>query len=174
MKTENLCTALALRDFGFDSCDLFSDPETKSLMQSKLYLAQNLGLLLGLDFKWCMVSVYSGDLTTIAQEIRQSGYASIEHIKFKSKYQKIIFCVNEMDKQLLPPISRLNTVCIYSLLASVSYSIEHKHASLDDIIGDFTESNPYFLKEQIKIAYAIYTNVKNKLTTEREQDDLTR
>lgn len=92
-----IATAIALRDLHCFSYDTIND---RILLQTKIYLAQEAGLLLGYRYSLGIYGPHSTDLTDVGYEIIPEGGESIEGKRFKEPYARMIKGVNDLEFEI--------------------------------------------------------------------------
>lgn len=152
-----IATAIALRDLHCFSYDTIND---RILLQTKIYLAQEVGLLLGYRYSWCIHGLYSTDLMDVAYEIIPKGSKSIEGKRFKEPYASMIKRVNDLEFKIKRHKLEISVVHWYELVAIVAYWYKHGKKTKETIVENIKRTNPQFTKELTKAAYASYATLK--------------
>lgn len=118
MNITQVATALTLREL---RCFSLKSPEDRALLQTKVFLAQELGVPLGFGFSWHITGPYSPDLTEAAYEIIREWYESLETISLREPYMSIVKNVNALESQMPKRAPRISVVSWYMLVSLVAY-----------------------------------------------------
>lgn len=97
MNRSQIATAIALRELHCYSLDTIND---RILLQTKIFLAQEVGLPLGYGYSLGIYGPHSTDLTDVGYEIIPEGGESIEGKRFKEPYARMIKGVNDLEFEI--------------------------------------------------------------------------
>lgn len=153
-----ISTAVALREL---KCESLQTGELRRMMQAKMYLAQDIGLLTGYGFSWHITGPYSTELMEIAVSIVLEGYREIEMLYLKRPYSDMIVKVNALEHE--PNLHNLKIAIPdwYCLLAQIAYCYNHGYNSEEDIIEKIKKISQTFTDDQTKAAIKSYMIFKN-------------
>ena len=158
MNNSQIATAIALRDLKCYSLDTISD---RILLQKKIYLAQDNGLLLGYGYSWYIHGPYSTDLTAVAYQVIPEGLEAIERYRFKNQYKGIIDRVNALENIITEKHLQISVVKWYELLASIAYWYNRGFTSEEQIVEKMRVTKPQFTAQYVKSAFESYMTFKN-------------
>lgn len=145
-------TAIALRDL---KCFSIETESEKALLQSKVFLAQSLGLKLDYEFSLWINMIISKDLIVAIKE-HNLLFGIAEDGVFKEEYFAIINRVNDMEDFFKAEIE-LSVVQWYQLLAIITYKFETEDEEL--IFKELQETKCYN-SEQIRKGIRLYKEFK--------------
>lgn len=161
MYPSNLIVALALHEL---HCNHTSKRSTdQCITQYKIFLAQELGLLLNIKYRFEFNGPWSDDLINVSNDILgASDY--IDNVRFKYKYQKIIDCVNILETDDYDSMFKLNELLRYKLFTTIAYLYKHGYDNEKYIIeNDIARLQSHFNIDQIVMAFNIYVEMKNTI-----------
>ena len=146
-------TAIALRDL---KCFSIETESEKALLQSKVFLAQNIGLKLDYEFSLWYNTIISKDLIVTIKE-QNLLFGIDEDVVFKEEYSVIINRVNAME-ELFKAKTELSVVQWYQLLAIIAYKFETED---EELIFKRLQATKCYNSEQIRKGIRLYKKFKN-------------
>lgn len=156
MNISQIATALTLREL---RCFSLKSPEDRALLQTKVFLAQELGVPLGFGFSWHITGPYSPDLTEAAYEIIREGYESLETISLREPYMSIVKNVNALESQMPKRAPRISVVRWYMLVSLVAYWYRRGFHTQEKIEEKIRPMGYQFTDAQMCIAYNAYMSM---------------
>lgn len=156
MNITQIATALMLREL---QCFSLKFPEDRALLQTKVFLAQELGVPLGFGFSWHISGPYSPDLTEAAYEIIREGYESLENLSLRERYMSIAEKVNALESQKPERGRKISNVSWYMLVAIVAYWYKGGFQTKKSIAEKIRSSSSEFTETQILLAYNAYMSM---------------
>ena len=156
MNITQVATALTLREL---RCFSLKSPGDRALLQTKVFLAQELGVPLGFGFSWHITGPYSPDLTEAAYEIIREGYESLETISLREPYMSIVKNVNALESQMPKRAPRISVVRWYMLVSLVAYWHRRGFHTQEKIAEKIRPMGYQFTDAQMCIAYNVYMSM---------------
>ena len=153
MNITQIATALTLREL---RCFSLKSPEDRALLQTKVFLAQELGVPLGFGFSWHITGPYSPDLTEAAYEIIREGYESLETLSLREPYISIAKKVNALESQIPKRAPRISVVSWYTLVSLIAYWYGRGFHTQEKIAEKIRHLGSQFTDAQILLAYNAY------------------
>lgn len=160
MNRSQIATAIALRELHCYSLDTIND---RILLQTKIFLAQEVGLFLGYGYSLGIYGPHSTDLTDVGYEIIPEGGESIEGKRFKEPYARMIKGVNDLEFEIERHKLEISVVHWYELVAIVAYWYKRGNTTEDSLVEKVKQTNQQFTEEQIKAACAAYIALKESV-----------
>ena len=153
MNITQIATALTLREL---RCFSLRSPKDRALLQTKVFLAQELGVPLGFGFSWHITGPYSPDLTEAAYEIIREGYESLETLSLREPYISIAKKVNALESQIPKRAPRISVVSWYTLVSLIAYWYGRGFHTQEKIAEKIRHLGAQFTDAQILLAYNAY------------------
>ena len=153
MNITQIATALTLREL---RCFSLKSPEGRALLQTKVFLAQELGVPLGFGFSWHITGPYSPDLTVAAYELIREGYESLETLSLREPYISIAKKVNALESQIPKRAPRISVVSWYTLVSLIAYWYGRGFHTQEKIAEKIRHLGSQFTDAQILLAYNAY------------------
>lgn len=156
MNITQVATALTLREL---RCFSLKSPEDRALLQTKVFLAQELGVPLGFGFSWHITGPYSPDLAEAAYEIICEGYESLETMSIREPYMSIVKNVNALESQMPKRAPRISVVRWYILVSLIAYWYGRGFHTQEKIAEKIRHLGYQFTDAQILLAYNAYMSM---------------
>lgn len=156
MNITQIATALTLREL---RCFSLKSPEDRALLQTKVFLAQDIGVPLGFGFSWHISGPYSPDLTEAAYEIIREGYESLESLSIREPYISIAKKVNALESQMPKRAPKISVVRWYMLVSLVAYWYRRGFHTQEKIAEKIRPMGYQFTDAQMCIAYNAYMSM---------------
>lgn len=160
MNRSQIATAIALQEL---CCCSLNTLEDRILLQTKVFLAQEVGLPLGYGYRFGIHGPHSIDLTDAAYEIIPEGSKSIEGKCFKEPYDSMIKGVNDLEFEIERHKLEISVVQWYELVAIVAYWYKRGNITEDSLVENVKQTNRQFTEEQIKAAFTAYIELKESV-----------
>lgn len=159
MNRSQIATAIALREL---CCCSINTIEDRVLLQTKIFLAQDIGLPLGYGYSWYIYGPYSADLTAVAyQVIAEGGESTGEKcFCFREPYANMIKRVNDLESEIKAHKLKIGVAQWYELVAIVAYWYKRGNKAESTIVKKIKQTKPLFTEEQTKAAFASYVALK--------------